>query len=83
MLFRSTVARGLTESNEAEAEIKKAMIDCSESAVFLCDHTKIGKIGVPVISYFDRIDTVITDEKMTDEWRNCLAENDVNLIEEL
>ncbi|MDD6735658.1 MAG: DeoR/GlpR family DNA-binding transcription regulator [Clostridiales bacterium] len=78
-----TVARGLTESNEAEAEIKKAMIECSESAVFLCDHTKIGKIGVPVISYFDRIDTVITDEKMTDEWRNCLAENDVNLIEEL
>lgn len=78
-----TVARGLTESNEAEAEIKKAMIDCSESAVFLCDHTKIGKIGVPVISYFDLIDTVITDEKMTDEWRNCLAENDVNLIEEL
>ncbi len=78
-----TIARGLTESNEADAEIKKAMIDCSESVVFLCDHTKIGKIGVPVISDFSRIDAVITDEKMADEWSRCLAENDVNLIEAL
>ncbi len=77
----ATVARGLTESNEAEAEIKKAMIDCSESAIFLCDYTKIGKIGVPVISDFSRIDTLITDTKMTDEWSNMLAENDINLIE--
>ena len=66
----ATLARGLTESNEAEAEIKKAMIDCSESVFFLCDHTKIGKIGVPVISDFSKIDTLITDTKMTDEW--CL-----------
>ena len=79
----ATLARGLTESNEAEAEIKKAMIDCSESVFFLCDHTKIGKIGVPVISDFSKIDTLITDIKMTDEWSKVLAENDINLIEAL
>lgn len=79
----ATLARGLTESNEAEAEIKKAMIDCSESVFFLCDHTKIGKIGVPVISDFNKIDTLITDTKMTDEWSKVLAENDINLIEAL
>ena len=79
----ATLSRGLTESNEAEAEIKKAMIDCSESVIFLCDHTKIGKIGVPVISDFKHLDTVITDIKMTDEWSMCLAKNDINLIEVL
>lgn len=79
----ATLARGLTESNEAEAEIKKAMIDCSESVFFLCDHTKIGKIGVPVISDFSKLDTLITDTKMTDEWSKVLAENDINLIEAL
>ena len=77
----ATLSRGLTESNEAEAEIKRAMIDCSESVIFLCDHTKIGKIGVPVISDFSRIDFVITDVKMTDEWRSHLEKNDINLIE--
>lgn len=79
----ATTARGLTESNEAEAEIKKAMIDCSESSFFLCDHTKIGKLGVPVISDFSGIDFLITDTKTTDEWREMLAEKDVNLIEAL
>ncbi len=79
----ATLMRGLTESNEAEAEIKKAMIDCSESVFFLCDHTKIGKIGVPVISDFSKIDTLITDTKMTDEWSKVLAENDINLMEAL
>ncbi len=79
----ATLMRGLTESNEAEAEIKKAMIDCSESAIFLCDHTKIGKIGVPVISDFSRLDIVITDEKMTDDWKSCLEKHDINLIEVL
>lgn len=77
----ATISRGLTESNEAEAEIKRAMIDCSESVIFLCDHTKIGKIGVPVISDFSRIDFVITDEKMTDDWREHLEKNDIKLIE--
>ena len=78
-----TIARGFTEHNESEAEVKKAMIDCSESVFALCDHTKIGKIGVPVISDFRRIDTLITDTKMTDEWSKMLAENDINLIEAL
>lgn len=78
-----TLSRGFTESNESEAEIKKAMIDCSESVFALCDHTKIGKIGVSVISDFKRIDTIITDTRMTDEWSSRLAENDINLIEAL
>ena len=73
----------LTEGKEEEAEIKKAMLDSSESVFFLCDHTKIGKIGVPVISDFSRLDTLITDRKMTDEWREMLAKNDINLIEAL
>lgn len=79
----ATISRGLTESNEAEAEIKKAMLDAAEAVFFLCDHTKIGKIGVPVISDFSRLDTFITDKRMTDEWRSVLSENDINLIEAL
>ena len=79
----ATLSRGLTESKEEEAEIKKAMIDSSESVFFLCDHTKIGKIGVPVICDFSHLDTLITDRKMADEWRELLEENDINLIEAL
>ncbi|MBQ3037902.1 MAG: DeoR/GlpR transcriptional regulator [Clostridia bacterium] len=75
-----TLSRGLMESSEAEAEIKKAMIDCSETAIFLCDRNKLGRLGVPVISNIDRIDCFITDVRLDEEWKKALEDNDVRLI---
>ncbi len=77
----ATIQRGLTDSTEEDAAIKKAMLDSSETAIFLCDYKKLGKLGVPVISDFKKIDTVITDTKMTDEWHEMFDEDDVELIE--
>ena len=75
-----TLNRGLMESTEAEAQIKKAMIDCSESAIFLCDKKKLGRLGVPVLSQLSGIDCFITDIKLDEEWNKALEENDVRLI---
>lgn len=75
-----TLARGLTERAEAEAEIKKAMLDCSETSIFLCDYMKLGKLGVSTISELKGIDYMITDINLDEEWKNALAENDVRLI---
>jgi len=73
--------RGIMDSSESEAEIKKAMLECSQSAVLLCDRTKIGRLGVPVFAGFDSIDIFITDTKLTDDWKKTLTEYDVNVIE--
>ncbi len=75
-----TLSRGLVDSSEAEAEIKKAMLDLSESAIFLCDKNKIGKLGVPQIAGLDRIDCFITDAKLSEEWTEALAKKDVKLL---
>lgn len=77
----ATVSRGLGESSEEEAEIKKAMAERSETAIFLCDYKKLGKLGIPILHDWKKIDTFITDVKLTDEWHEVLAENDVELIE--
>ena len=79
-LFLNSMVIGI-DSSEGEAEIKKAMLSCSESAIFLCDKNKIGKIGVPRISGLDGIDCFITDAQLTDEWQVALAEQDVKLVE--
>ncbi len=75
-----TAARGLVDSSEEEAEIKKAMMDMSESTVFLCDHHKLGRLGVPVISDFSRLDTIVTDVQLNEEWTKLISESDVRLI---
>lgn len=75
-----TLNRGLVDSNEAEAEMKKAMMENSESSIFLCDHNKLGKIGVQRISGLDKIDCFITDVKLGEEWSAELENKDVRLI---
>lgn len=77
----ATILRGLTESSEEEAEIKKAMLDRSEASIFLCDYKKLGKLGVPVIAELKSVDTFITDIKLSDEWRTVIDENDIELYE--
>ena len=61
--------------------MKKAMLERSETSVFLCDYKKLGKLGVPIISDLKSIDIVITDIKLSEEWNTVLEENDIELIE--
>ena len=75
-----TKTRGLVDSSEEEAEIKKAMLDMSESAVFLCDRNKLGRLGVPVISDLEHLDAVVTDVNLTEEWTEAFSENGVRVI---
>ena len=75
-----TLSRGPTEHSESESEVKKAMMDCSDSSIFLCDHKKLGRLGVPVIAGIRDIDCMITDIKLDEEWKNALEKNDVRLI---
>ena len=75
-----TLGRGMMESTEAEAEIKKAMIECSENAIFLCDKNKFGRLGVQKIGDLEKIDCMITDLQLDEEWMSALGEKDVRLI---
>ena len=70
----------MVDSSEAEAEIKKTMINNSESSVFLCDHNKLGKLGVPSIVGLDKIDYFITDVELDEDWTDALNKYDVNMI---
>ena len=75
-----TKTRGLVDSSEEEAEIKKAMLEMSEEAVFLCDRNKLGRLGVPVISNLTNLDAVITDVKLTEEWTEAFSGSGVRVI---
>lgn len=75
-----TLSRGLVDSTEDEAEIKRAMLESSDSAIFLCDHYKLGKMGIPVIAPLDKIDKFVTDVRLDSEWRNALEHNGTSII---
>lgn len=75
-----TKNRGLTDSNEQEAEIKKVMMKCSDKVFFLCDSSKLGKLGYSVLAGLCDVDCMVTDMDMDMEWQIELKKNKVELI---
>ncbi len=71
---------GLIDSNEQDAEMKRAMLRCSAQAIFLCDHTKFGRIGYWVFGKTSDIHTMITDAPVPEEWNEPLAEASVRML---
>lgn len=55
-------ARGFTNSNIAEAEIKQAMVKSAAKTVFLADHDKIGKVASAFVSDISGADLLVTDD---------------------
>lgn len=56
------IARGFTNTNLAEAEIKQAMIESAHESVFLADHSKLGQVASAFVAGFDQADLLITDD---------------------
>jgi DeoR family transcriptional regulator of aga operon len=56
-------ARGFTNTNIAEAEIKQAMVRSATKAVFLADHDKIGEVASAFVADISGADLLITDDR--------------------
>ena len=75
-----TLSRGLVDSTEEEAEIKRAMLEMSDSIIFLCDHYKLGKMGIPVIAPISKLDKIVTDVRLDSEWSSAMEDNGTSII---
>jgi DeoR/GlpR family transcriptional regulator of sugar metabolism len=72
--------KGILDSYESEADIKKTMLNRAEEVAILADHTKFDRTAFLQLTDFDHIDYLITDIKPSDEWVRFLADHNVQLI---
>lgn len=72
--------RGVMESNELEAEIKKAMIDSAKTVILAIDHTKFNQFSIISLYDLSKVDIVVTDKQPSKEWVEAFQENDVEYI---
>lgn len=71
---------GVLESNEQECGIKKKMIENSSHRFYLCDSSKIGRIGFEKLCGFDKINTIITNADFDDSFKLKFEENKIEII---
>lgn len=56
--------RGLSESNELQARIKQKMIGMADQVILLADASKFGVQAFTQVADLQRVDTIITDERL-------------------
>ncbi|MFC7686714.1 DeoR/GlpR family DNA-binding transcription regulator [Ureibacillus sp. GCM10028918] len=61
------VERGISDSNEMQAQVKKKMIEISDEVYLLADYTKFGVQAFSRVATMDAIHFVITDSKTNQE----------------
>ncbi|MBQ7196363.1 MAG: DeoR/GlpR transcriptional regulator [Synergistaceae bacterium] len=71
---------GIFDSNEDEAEIKKLLVDRGQKIILLADHSKFDKVAFIKLLDFEKLDVLVTDRELSNEWKNFLIDKNVLLI---
>lgn len=71
---------GLTTFFDYEAAIKREMIRSARHIILVADSTKFGKISVAHFAELDDVDTIITDDGISKEYREILVDRGIELI---
>ena len=71
---------GITDSNERDAEIKKAFFKAAKRKVLAADSTKFEKISFVQIANLQDVDVVVTDEQPSEAWIQHLSGSGVELM---
>lgn len=74
------VARGFTNANLEETEVKRAMITASRRSVMLGDRGKIGRVAGALIAPVRSITTLITDRKANPSDVSALQEAGLEVV---
>ena len=71
---------GALDSNEGEAEIKKAMLGRSSEVALLVDHSKFDRKAFVKLVELEYVNYIITDKKPNNKWVQFCEKNNIQLI---
>ncbi|MEK4024959.1 DeoR/GlpR family DNA-binding transcription regulator [Mammaliicoccus sciuri] len=71
---------GMSDYDLQGASSSKQMMNRTDEAIILADHTKFGKTTFAHICPLSVISMIITDKQCSEEWKNVLTENEIELV---
>ncbi len=69
---------GITDANEQEAEVRRAMIDHATMIILAADQSKFDKTSFVSIAEIPILDRVVTDVRLSEGWERYLFDNEVS-----
>lgn len=74
------LSMGVTESNEKDSEIKRAIFTSANHKVLAIDSTKFDRISFVRVYDLNDIDTIVTDAAPSERWIDYCRQNNIELI---
>ena len=71
---------GITTSTLDEAKLTRKMMKASSQNIVLADSSKFGRRGFGRICSMERIDCIVTDDGISEQYRRLIEEAGVDLI---
>lgn len=71
---------GITDSNEKDSEIKRAIFAAADKKILAVDSTKFDKISFVHVCDMNDIDVVVTDSQPSERWVEHFKDKNVELI---
>lgn len=75
-----TLAEGLTDTNQYEAQLKRRMMERSKEVIAIVDSSKWGQVTFAPLVSIDRVDRMITDDAAPPEMVAALRERGVDVV---
>lgn len=72
--------KGITDSNELDAGIKKQMLRAGTTKILAVDHGKFNRISFTKITDFPDLDMIFTDYEMNEEWQEKMTDCHVKVV---
>jgi len=74
------IEKGITESNDMEAGVKKSMTKVADKTFLVVDYTKFDKISFIKMLKLEDVDMIFTDKKLSHEWEQYIDNKNIELI---
>lgn len=74
------IEKGVQDSNESEAEIKKIMLEQADEVALLADHSKFDQTAFVCLIDLKSVNYIITDREPSETWIHYCQENGIELI---
>ena len=71
--------KGITDTRETFANLKKFFIKSAKKVILAVDHTKFDKISFVRLGELDDVDVIVTDVEPSEKWKNLLKEKGIEL----
>lgn len=71
---------GITDSNEKDSEMKRAIFSSADKKLLAIDSTKFDKISFVKVCDIGDVDIIVTDKEPSEAWKTRIAEGGAKLI---